>query len=168
MSSPNNTQFSVAVHAVVLLGASPDSLLRSETLAASARVGPVYVRQIMGRLRDARIVASRPGPGGGWSLTADPRKLTLAEIWRALRGDASVLALHEGAGDCNTGDALRLIDRGVARAIEDELRNTTIADLVAAHRAGLAGAAAPASPGPGSSDGAEEAVPSAGARERSG
>jgi Rrf2 family protein len=136
MAGPGNTQFALAAHMLTLLagGAQTQS---SEEMAGSAGSNAVHVRRVLGRLRAAGLVDSKPGVGGGWQLLVDPETTTLADVWRAMRGDdASVLAIHEANPDCEVGQsvqaALHAIDRRAADAVEAELAGTTIAALVRA------------------------------------
>jgi DNA-binding IscR family transcriptional regulator len=139
MSGPANTQFALGVHMATLLAALAGAPQTSELLASSAGSNPVHVRRVLGRLRDAGLVISRPGVRGGWQLAADPETTTLADIWRAVHGDAGVLGLHEASPACTVGrriqDSLAEIDRSAARAIERDLAGTTLADLARGTRA---------------------------------
>jgi Rrf2 family protein len=120
---------------LTLLAGSAPAQLSSEEMAGSAGSNPVHVRRVLGRLRTAGLVASRPGVGGGWSLLAEPATTTLADVWRIVQGDDHVLGLHGAHPDCTVGQgvqrALIAVDRRAAAAIEAELATTTIAELVA-------------------------------------
>jgi Rrf2 family protein len=135
MGGPTNTQFALAVHMLTLLAGSAPALLSSEEMAGSAGSNPVHVRRVLGGLRDAGLVASRPGVGGGWQLTRDPETTTLADVWRVVHGDDAVLGLHGAHPDCTVGQSIQRllsdVDRRAQRAIADELAATTIAQLVA-------------------------------------
>lgn len=45
-----------------------------------------YLEQIFGRLRRAGLLASRRGPGGGFTLAREPAEITLREIVEAVEG----------------------------------------------------------------------------------
>lgn len=140
MAAPANQQFALAVHLLTLLGGSPGVVLSSELLASSAGASPVHARRVLGRLRAAGIVSSRPGARGGWELVRSPDELTLGEVWRVLNGEERVLGLHGAAPQCAVGQRiqteLEAVERAAARALEAELRATTIAALVARTAAG--------------------------------
>jgi len=135
VARPTNTQFAVAVHVLTYLsgidGARPVS---SDELSESTNVNPVHVRRVLGPLREAGLVESRPGVHGGWTLLRDPAQVTLAEVWRLLQGDDPVLAVHGPNPRCPVGQdiqrSLLAIDRAVAAAVEAELARTTVRDLV--------------------------------------
>lgn len=135
-AASGNTQFSLAVHMLTLLGAEPDAMQSSERLAGSAGASPVHVRRVLGHLRRAGLVSSRNGPGGGWLVEGDVCGLTLDVVWAAIHGDGPVLGLHDASPDCAVGqriqESLADLDRRAARALVDELRETTIGDLVSA------------------------------------
>lgn len=144
VAQPTNTQFALAVHVLTLLSAAggcdaaPGATagrISSEFLAGSAGSNPVHVRRLLGRLRAAGLVESRPGPSGGWLLAADPSTTTLADVWAAVHGDDPVLGLHSAAPDCTAGQSIQAqlvaIDRRAASALTSELARTTLTDLVA-------------------------------------
>jgi Rrf2 family protein len=139
VSGPANTQFTLAVHVLTLLAALPRQSRTSEVLAGSAGASPVHVRRVLGRLREAGLVASRPGVRGGWQLRRPPAEISLAEVWRVVRADGALLALHDANPACTVGQriqsSLAEIDRRAASAVEAELAGTTLADLAAGTRA---------------------------------
>jgi DNA-binding IscR family transcriptional regulator len=130
-----NTQFSIAVHLLTLLGGRPGVMQSSEVLAGSANASPVHVRRVLGHLRRAGLVSSRNGPGGGWLVEGDVSAITLDVVWDAIHGDGPVLGLHDASPDCDAGQriqgALAALDRRAAGALIAELEQTTIGDLVA-------------------------------------
>jgi Rrf2 family protein len=136
MSRPTNTQFALAVHVLTMLAAIPRELQSSELMADSAGSNPVHIRRVLGRLRNAGMVVSRPGPHGGWQLVRAPAETTLADVWRALNGDDPILGLHEANPSCDVGQRIHAnlaqIDRRAAAAIEAELETTTLAELAEA------------------------------------
>lgn len=136
MTSSANTQFAVAAHVLTLLAGFPGVLLSSDVMAASVGANPVHIRRVLGRLRRAGLVASRPGPHGGWRLLCSPEATTLADVWRVMNGEDPVLGVHEASPACEVGQRiqahLEAIDRRALAAVEIELATTTLADLAAA------------------------------------
>lgn len=138
MSGPANTQFAIAVHVLTMLAGLPRELQSSEVMATSVGSNPVHIRRILGRLREAGLVASRPGPHGGWQLLCSPEETTLADVWRVINGNAPVLGVHEADPNCDVGQRIHAnledIDRRALAAVESELAGTTLAELAAAAR----------------------------------
>src|ERR1700759_2727756 len=108
MAQPTNTQFALAVHVLTLLGIDPGTHHSSDYLAGSAGASAVHVRRVLGRLRRAGLVTSRPGPSGGWLLEHARCDTTLADVWRAVNGDDPVLGLHSANPDCADGQRIHL------------------------------------------------------------
>lgn len=134
MGRPTNTQFALAVHVLTLLAATPEERHSSEFLAASAGSNAVHVRRVLGRLRRAGLVRSRPGRQGGWLVTGPADRTTLADVWAAVNGDDPVLGVHSASPECVVGQriqgALMDLDRRAADALTAELARTTLDDLV--------------------------------------
>jgi Rrf2 family protein len=142
MTGPTNTQFAVAVHALTLLANLPDDPMSSEEISASVGTNPVYVRRVLGRLRAAGYVASRPGVRGGWRLQREPVAVTLGDVWRVIEGnDSPLLGVHHADPNCEVGQdiqrTLEAIERRTARAVEAELDAIAVADLTPALAAAL-------------------------------
>jgi Rrf2 family protein len=135
MARSTNTQFAVAVHVLTYLaGVTEGRPVSSDELSKSTNVNPVYVRRVLGPLRDAGLVRSRPGVHGGWELAADARDVTLAQVWRLLQGADPVLGLHGPDPACPVGrgvqTSLTALDRAVADAVATELERFTVQDVL--------------------------------------
>ena len=134
MSAPTNTQFSVAVHVLTYLAGNTDRPVNSDELANSSRVNPVHIRKVLGPLRTAGLVQSRPGARGGSLLARPSASIRLDEVWRVLQGDAPVLGHHIPNPDCPIGrdinTALLGLDDEIRDALVARLHRTTVADLL--------------------------------------
>jgi Rrf2 family protein len=137
MARPTSTQFAVAVHVLTYLaGALPRArAVSSEELALSANANPVHVRRVLGPLREAGLVVSRPGPRGGWGLGRPAADITVAQVWDLVQGHEPVLGLHGPNPDCPVGRsiqrALTELDAHARQAVRAELDRVTVADLAA-------------------------------------
>jgi DNA-binding IscR family transcriptional regulator len=58
--------------------------LTSEELAAMLKTNAVVVRRTMAGLRDAKLVRSTKGHGGGWELARALSSIRLADVYAAL------------------------------------------------------------------------------------
>ena len=91
-----NGRFAVAVHLLALTFVAEQerlgTLVTSEYMAASVNTNPVVVRRVLGSLREAGLVTSQAGPGGGWQLTRAADEISLRDIYCAVV-DAPILAL---------------------------------------------------------------------------
>ena len=82
-------KFSIALHILVHLAEAGARPTISGELAAHLRTNPVVVRRSLAGLREAGIVASAKGHGGGWTLGRPATAISLGEVYAALgeRGD---------------------------------------------------------------------------------
>jgi Rrf2 family protein len=79
-----SSRLSVALHVLVHLAEQPDEPQTSEDLAECLRTNPVVVRRTLAGLREAGLVTSTAGHGGGWLLARDAADLTLGDVYAAL------------------------------------------------------------------------------------
>lgn len=107
-------RLSVALHVMAHLAEEQRAPLTSEELARCVRTNPVVIRRTLAGLREAGLVSSTPGPGGGWTLERDPARISLADVSSAL-GErllfAVDLALAPGCA----------IQKSVSRVLDDFL-----------------------------------------------
>jgi Rrf2 family protein len=139
-----NTQFAVAVHVLTYLaGQDRGRPVSSEELSRSTRTNPVYVRRVLGPLRDDGLVRSRPGAHGGWELATAAGEITLAQVWRLLQGSDPVLGMHGPDPACAVGRsidrALVMVDRAVGDAVNSQLEKFSVEDILTQNVGALAG-----------------------------
>jgi Rrf2 family protein len=136
-----SSRFAVAVHLLTLVALACDEAegdcLSSERMAESVGTNPVVVRRVLGFLREAGLVESHSGPGGGWRLTRPPETMTLLDVYRALE-DEPILATRQAPphSGCPVGPQLRgvlaPVFRAAEAALERELAEVTVEEVLAA------------------------------------
>ena len=116
-----SSKLSVGTHLLTVFALRPGEALTSEFLSCSVNTNPVVIRRLLGSLREAGIVESRAGVGGGWSLRLDPERITLLDILRAVEPQDDFFALHraEPNPECPCG----LHIQGVLTEVYDEVRD---------------------------------------------
>lgn len=93
-------------------------------------ISPSYVEQIMVHLRTARLVRSHRGRKGGFSLTRDPEKITLAEVLRAVEGPVALAPCLYDTCKREPSCPTRPVWQKAAQAVENVFSETTIAQMV--------------------------------------
>jgi Rrf2 family protein len=78
-----DSRLSVALHVLLHMSESSGPV-SSETLGFMMRMNPVVLRRTMAGLRDAGIVHSEKGHGGGWELAHALDAVTLGDVYSAL------------------------------------------------------------------------------------
>lgn len=96
-----NSEFSIAVHSMVLLAHRSDHMATSEMIANNVCTHPARVRKVMSLLKKHGFVNTKEGTGGGYILSCDPGETTLAQIYRAV--SAGTLKPAWCSGDPETG-----------------------------------------------------------------
>jgi Rrf2 family protein len=99
-----NSQFSMAVHVLMMLARSREENLKSDYLAGSVNTNPVVIRRLLGQLANADLVISQTGSNGGTRLARCPSEINLAEVYKAV-SCGEVFALHGRSPnqDCPVG-----------------------------------------------------------------
>ncbi len=111
-----------------------DRSLTSAEIADSLASNPVLVRRILGGLRDAGLVWSTEGRGGGWSLARAAREISLYDAYAAVE-EGPILSrhAHPASDACEVGRHMQALleaeFREAEQAMEQRLGRTTIADL---------------------------------------
>jgi DNA-binding IscR family transcriptional regulator len=128
-----NSQFSDVLH-VLLHMAEGDGPATSETLAAALQTHPVVLRRLMGGMREAGLVASSKGHGGGWVLARPLDGVTLRDVHQALGAPALVsLGFREDNPACLVAQAVNEALSGAVRdaeaALLQRLGSVTLATL---------------------------------------
>lgn len=129
-----NSKLSAALHALVHLAQSKDGVMTSEQVAQCLDTNPVVVRRMVAGLRDAGIVTSAKGPGGGIALARPVAAISIADVSAALDEPLIRLGTEVETPTC-------LIERSVVSRLEgfrieaerllaERLRGMTLADII--------------------------------------
>ena len=133
-----DSRLSVALH-VLLHMSEIGEAVTSETLGPLMRTNPVVLRRTLAGLRDAGIVTSEKGHGGGWSLGRDLHAVTLGDVYDAL-GTTTLFGIghRDESPKCPIEKA---VNRAVGGALKDaeavlmtRLRSITVAEIVSGAR----------------------------------
>lgn len=130
-----DSRLSGVLHALLHMDQA-DAPMTSEVLAVCLHTNPVVVRRTMAGLREAGLVTSERGRGGGWRLARALSAITLRDVHTAL-GEP---ALTPGSPPVESPGCLveaavnRSLEAAYAEAralIEARLSHITLADLAA-------------------------------------
>ncbi len=89
-----------------------------------------YLEQIFQRLRRAQIVASKRGPGGGYTLARPAAEITLREVLEAVEGPlSSALATPAAPGSASGPRRPDFVWKGLAARFAGVLDDTDLEQL---------------------------------------
>ena len=132
------SKFTAAVHILTCIDIFDGQMrVTSDFLSGSTGVNAVIVRGVLGQLRNAGIVETRQGSGGA-HLAKALDEITLYDIYKAVDcvDDEGLFHFHENPNaDCPVGRNIHKAMDGrleaAQAALENELKSTTLAEVVA-------------------------------------
>ena len=115
---------------------NPNALVQIKDLSARENISPKFLEQILLTLKNAGLLHSKMGVGGGYHLARTPREITLGQIFRTLDGPIAPIRCvsHMAYEACECPDeetcGLRMAMFDVRNAIVTVLDKTTLADVI--------------------------------------
>lgn len=110
-------------------------MMQIKEISIQEQISPKFLEQILLTLKNAGLLHSKMGVGGGYYLARPAREITLGQIFRVLDGPvAPVKCVSQMAYEpCGCPDeetcGLRLVMGDVRNAIADILDHTSLADV---------------------------------------
>jgi Rrf2 family protein len=120
---------------VHLAGLPPGRLALVNDIAAANQLPKKFLDAILGELRNAGLVISRKGKGGGYRLARPPAEITVGSIVRVLDGPLAPIPCasrtrYQPCDDCDIATCqVRHMMLDVREAIAAVLDGRTLADL---------------------------------------
>ncbi len=125
-----NTDY--GIRALVYMSRKPkDCIFLVRHLAGEVEVSDDFLRKILQKLANASIVKSHRGPQGGFSLTRDPKEITVLDIMEALQGPVAINQCFLGVSACPNYSSCEIKENleGIQEEMLAILSKVTIADL---------------------------------------
>lgn len=129
--------FRAAIYIALAQQEAPGKVISIRDIAQGERIPVKFLEQILLTLKNAGILQSKVGVGGGYSLARPANKITLGQIFRTLDGPiAPIRCVSQMAyAPCDCPDeatcGLRMVMGDVRDAIARILDHITLADVVA-------------------------------------
>jgi Rrf2 family protein len=123
-----------AVRAAVELASTPEGgLLKAERIAEAQEIPLNFLENILSQLRQARIVESRRGPEGGYTLARPAGEISVADVIRAIDGPLAGVGGRRPQDLAYRGSAEPMRDVWVAvrASLRGVLEGITLADVAA-------------------------------------
>lgn len=128
-------RFAIAVHVLALLAYKEGDRVSSTYLAGSVNTNPVVIRRLLLALQRAKLIETSKGAGAGSRLSRSPKRIDLAEIYRAVEEtDAFSTPSRKPNARCPVGHCIRQtldsIFSSAQAAMERDLEKKTLADVM--------------------------------------
>lgn len=128
------------LRAMIMLAGTPYEttslpVVQIKEISEREKISAKFLEQILLTLKNAGLLHSKMGIGGGYYLARHPSEITLGQIFRVLDGPvAPIKCVSQMAYEpCGCPDeqtcGLRLVMGDVRKAIADILDNTSLADV---------------------------------------
>lgn len=132
-----SSRFTIAIHILLAIETFKDDYkVTSEFLASSTNVNPVIIRNILGQLRNYDLIETQRG-SGGTTIKKPLNEITLLDVYNAVDSvnSDSLFHFHENPNvNCPVGGNIHaVLDQklnDIQKAMEEEMRKTTLQDLV--------------------------------------
>jgi Rrf2 family protein len=130
------------LRAMIMLAGTPHEnaplpVVQIKEISDREKISPKFLEQILLTLKNAGMLHSKMGVGGGYYLARSPSEITLGQIFRVLDGPvAPIKCVSQMAYEpCGCPDeatcGLRLVMGDVRNAIANILDHTSLADVTA-------------------------------------
>jgi Rrf2 family protein len=120
-----DTRFSLSVHVMMTLAYHKEELVNSEYLAGVLKTNPTFVRKIVSRLVEAKLVDSFRGKGGGIRIAKSPSEIVLSDIYAAAVEDKCLVSTHKRPvmRSCPVSCCMDEVLTDIVDGIEDSTKN---------------------------------------------
>ena len=116
----------------------PGATTQAIDIAAANNIPKKFLDAILGELRNAGIVHSRKGPGGGYMLARAPGEIKIGHVIRTIDGPLAPIACasrtaYQPCRDCRDVKTctVRLLMTRVRDAMSDVLDRVSLAEMIA-------------------------------------
>jgi Rrf2 family protein len=121
---------SIGMHALVLIAKAGETM-NVQKIAEITDSSKHHVAKVMQRLVKDGFLLSNRGPLGGFMLNADPKKITLLQIYESIEGEVKVLNCPHEKPICPFDKCiLGNVVPQMTAMFRDQLANTTLFDLM--------------------------------------
>jgi Rrf2 family protein len=131
-----NCRFAFAVHVLSCLALHPEGAMNSDQLAQTVNTNPVVIRRLLLDLREAGLIETQRGPGGGAKLSREAKEISLAQIFRAVSGEFQPFGEHPNvpAQGCCVGRGIKAVLESVAQkaaqCVQEQYAAMSLQDVV--------------------------------------
>lgn len=127
-----STKGRYAVRAMFEIAKAYPNGVTLDEISERQKISRVYLAQILNRLRQARLIRSSRGPGGGYVLRKPPDEINLYDILEPLEGPVCVASCVDPGEGCDEVDECVAypIWKRLSNHIECMLKNVKLSDLI--------------------------------------
>lgn len=120
-----DTRFSVSVQIMVTLAYHSDELMNSDSLSKVLKTNPTFVRKLVSKLVEAKLVDSYRGKGGGIKIAKSATEISLKDIYLASTEAKTLVSSHQkpSVKACAVSCSMHQIFGDIVDGIENSTTN---------------------------------------------
>ena len=121
-----------AIRALMYLAKNKGRFVSSKEIAQAERIPLYYVRRILQKLVQSKVIRSKEGVGGGLEILRNPYEIYLADMIRLFRGDIRISECMFRKKICpnRAGCVVRKRIQGIEKKIIEEFEQISIGNLL--------------------------------------
>ncbi len=104
-----DSQFTTAIHICIYIHFKDKPSVSSQEIATSVKTNPVVIRRLIAKLRNYGIMKSNIGSGGGFALNKPADKITLWDIYLAVRENQQLFRKPPPNPECKVSSNLAIL-----------------------------------------------------------
>jgi Rrf2 family protein len=131
-----DTRFSVSIQIMVTLAYHSDEMMNSDLLSKVLKTNPTFVRKLVSRLVEAKLVESFRGKGGGIKIAKSPTEISLKDIYLASTEEKTLISSHKKpmlktcAVSCSMNEIFKEVVDGIENSTKTHLSKKYLSDLL--------------------------------------
>ena len=108
----------------------PASFRSLSEIADRMHISSGYLEEIALRLREAKLIEGRKGPGGGYRLKRSPDKITAEEIIRAIEGPLALVDCQAAGCPVEGACHSKTLWNFLYASVRQTLQNTSLSSII--------------------------------------
>ncbi|MDO5844980.1 MAG: Rrf2 family transcriptional regulator [Methanocorpusculum sp.] len=118
---------------IMIAIAKSEGVISSSAISEQTGISQIYLKKVATCLKKAKLIHSRQGLCGGYSLIHPPEQITMLEILRSVEPEEATGTISKTEGQINESDSSILVQQ-MFSDINNKLKNyfeaVTLADLI--------------------------------------
>jgi Rrf2 family transcriptional regulator, cysteine metabolism repressor len=120
------------LRALVFLARNRDKVLSLRSISEKEKIPFNYLEKIFSQLEKKRLINSKKGVQGGYTLAVSPEKIKVGEVIKALEGEIILVECVGSKSNCVLKKSCKTISawRKIQESLEKTINSISLKDLI--------------------------------------